>query len=231
MQNLRENSFEIKQNLNWSKMQNKLTDGQGGMIIQLRAAIFERIKNVQIQALQTVFIFCLLSLPFLCVFHLWFKCCRHHIVYNEVMRHSVTCSLILHHVTENRYVKCPVHFFRWNIFLSLGYEQNFLTNRIGGKLMKIKKMKLYINAYHVMAQNGKHQFTHFLSSEIKNKNDQCVYGSEWTHSHEHTVFEETSAYKLWPVIIPQLWICICTFICNLALLTWTNKADQLRWDI
>ena len=51
------------------KRKNKLTNGHGGMIIQLRVAIFERIRNVQIQALQTVFI-CFLSLPFLCVFYL-----------------------------------------------------------------------------------------------------------------------------------------------------------------
>ena len=49
------------------KRKNKLTNGHGGVIIQLRAAIFERIGNVQIQALETVFI-CLLSVPFLCVF-------------------------------------------------------------------------------------------------------------------------------------------------------------------
>ena len=53
MQNLRENSFEIKL---IGERKNKLTNGHGGMIIQLRAAIFERIQNVQIQALQTVFI-------------------------------------------------------------------------------------------------------------------------------------------------------------------------------
>ena len=51
------------------KRKNKLTNGHGGMIIQLRAAIFERIRNLQVQALQTVFI-CLLLLLFLCVFHL-----------------------------------------------------------------------------------------------------------------------------------------------------------------
>ena len=52
------------------------------------------------------------------------------------------CSLTLCLVTENRYVKWPVHFFRWNIFHSLSYEQNFLTNRIAEKLMNIKKIKL-----------------------------------------------------------------------------------------
>ena len=60
-------------------------------------------------------------------------------------RDSVTCSLKLRHVTENRYVKCPVHFFGWNIFHLLSYEQNLLTNRIAGKLMKTKKIKLLGN--------------------------------------------------------------------------------------
>ena len=45
MQNLRENSFEMKQNLNWSKSARI----QGEMIIQLQAAIFERIWNDWIQ--------------------------------------------------------------------------------------------------------------------------------------------------------------------------------------
>ena len=43
------------------KHKNKLTNGQGGMIFHLRTAILERIRNVQIQALQTVFI-CLISI-------------------------------------------------------------------------------------------------------------------------------------------------------------------------
>ena len=47
------------------------------------------------------------------------------------------------YVTENRYIKCAVLFFRWNIFHSLSYEQKILTNRIAGKLMNIKKIKLY----------------------------------------------------------------------------------------
>ena len=58
-----------------------------------------------------------------------------------MVRDSVTCSLTLRHVTENRYVKCPVHLFSWNIFHLLSYEQNLLTNRIAGKLMNIKKIK------------------------------------------------------------------------------------------
>ena len=49
-------------------------------------------------------------------------------------------------------VKYPVHFFRWNIFYSLSYEQIFLTDRIAGKLMNIKKIKIqllyfYFNIY------------------------------------------------------------------------------------
>ena len=56
--NLRENMFEIKRNSNWpKKRKNKLTNGQGGTISQLWAAIFERIRNVQIQDFQTVFFF------------------------------------------------------------------------------------------------------------------------------------------------------------------------------
>ena len=35
------------------KRKNKLTSSHGGMIIQLRAAIFKRIRNVKIQTLQT----------------------------------------------------------------------------------------------------------------------------------------------------------------------------------
>ena len=118
------------------------------MIIQLRAAIFERIRNVQIQALQTVYI-CLLSLPFLCNFHLWFKCYRRHVVYNDLTRDFVTCSLTLRHVTKNLYVKCQVHFFGWNIFHLLSYEQNLLSNRIAGKLMNIMKIKLFHRTYTV----------------------------------------------------------------------------------
>ena len=41
------------------KHKNKLTNGHGGVIIQLRAAIFERIWNAQIKAVETVpFLFC-----------------------------------------------------------------------------------------------------------------------------------------------------------------------------
>ena len=60
-------------------------------------------------------------------------------------RDSATCSFTLRHATEIRYVKCPVHLFGWNIFHLLSYEQNLLTNRIAGKLMNIKKIKLLGN--------------------------------------------------------------------------------------
>ena len=142
MQNLSENSFE-EAKFKFIRNRNFGINLPTVMIIQIRAAIFERIRNVQIQALQTAFI-CLLSLLFLCVFYLWFKRYRRHIVYNDVTRGSVTCSLTLRHDPENRYVKCPVHFFGWNIFHLLSYEQNLLINRIAGKLMNLKKIKLFI---------------------------------------------------------------------------------------
>ena len=44
-------------------------NGHGGVIIQLRSAIFERIRNAQIKAVQTVSI-SLLSAVFSCVFHI-----------------------------------------------------------------------------------------------------------------------------------------------------------------
>ena len=78
--------------------------------MQNNYSTFERIWNVQILALQTVFI-CLLSLPFLCIFY-------HCDVTLFTMTCSVTCSLTLSNITENSYVKCPVHFFRWNSFSS-----------------------------------------------------------------------------------------------------------------
>ena len=62
---------------------NKHTNGHGGMIIQLRAVIFAKIQNVQVQALQTVFI-SFLSLAFSCVLRHWFKRYRRPIVYNDV---------------------------------------------------------------------------------------------------------------------------------------------------
>ena len=65
MQNLRDEAkFKLTR-----QRKNKLINGHGGMIIQLRAAIFERIWNVQIQALRNDFI-CLLSLPF-CAFFIF----------------------------------------------------------------------------------------------------------------------------------------------------------------
>ena len=72
------------------------------IIIQLQGAIFGRIRNIQIQVLQTVL----------------FKHYRRRVVCNDVTRDYVTCYLTLHQFAENRYVKCPVHFFfRWNMFI------------------------------------------------------------------------------------------------------------------
>ena len=117
------------------KRKNKLTNGHGGVIIQLRAAIFERIRNAPIKAFQTVSI-SLLSATFSCVLRLWFKRCCYDVVYNDVTRDFIACSLTLHHVTENRYVKYPVQ-------NSWRYESIVLTNRIAGKRMNIKKIKSF----------------------------------------------------------------------------------------
>ena len=116
------------------KRKNKLTNGHGGVIIQLRAAIFERIRNAQIKAVQTVSI-SLLSVTFSCFSRLWFKRCCCDVVYNDVTRDSIACSLTLRHVIENRYV-----FTRTQN--SWRYESIVLTNRIAGKRMNIKKIKL-----------------------------------------------------------------------------------------
>ena len=67
-ENLRENSRKIKFKFN-RKHKNKLTNSHGGVIIQLRAATFERIRNAQIKAVQTVSI-SLLSATFSCVLRL-----------------------------------------------------------------------------------------------------------------------------------------------------------------
>ena len=48
-------------------------------------------------------------MTFSCVLRLWFKRCCCDVVYNDVTRDSIACSLTLRHVTENRYVKYPVH--------------------------------------------------------------------------------------------------------------------------
>ena len=53
------------------------------MVIQLWAAIFERIRNVQIKPHQNVFI-SLLSVTFSCVLHLWFKRYWRHIVGGQI---------------------------------------------------------------------------------------------------------------------------------------------------
>ena len=80
----------------------------GMIIIQLQDAMFEGIRNIQIQGLQTVL----------------FKHYRRRVVYNDVTRHYVTRYLTLSHVAENRNVKCPVHFFPLEYVYSLRYEQN-----------------------------------------------------------------------------------------------------------
>ena len=132
--NLSENIFEIQRNLNWSESARiKHTNVHDGMIIQLQAAIFPKCPNVSS------------SNCFYCRFYAFFIFDSNDtdVVYNYVTRDFITCSLALRYVSENRYVKCPAHFFRWNMFHSLSYEQNILTNKIAGKLVNIKKIKLF----------------------------------------------------------------------------------------
>ena len=117
---------------------------KGGVIIQLRAAIFERIRNAQIKAVQTVSIF-LISATFSCVLLLFKRCCCD-LVYNDVTRDSIEYSLTLRHVTENRYVTYPVQ-------NSWRYESIVLTNRIAGKRMNIKKIKLFGNILYSLHLN------------------------------------------------------------------------------
>ena len=57
------------------------------------------------------------------------------VVYNDITRDTIACSLTLPHVTENRYVKYSVH-------NSWRYESIVSTNRIAGKRMNIKKIRL-----------------------------------------------------------------------------------------
>ena len=134
------------------KRKNKLTNGHGGSwrseVIQLRAAIFERIRNAQIKAVQTVSI-SLLSATFSCVLRLWFKCCCCDVVYNDITRDSIACSLTLRHVTITN----------TSVHNSWRYESIALTNKIAGKRMNIEKIKLY--SYRFTLANNFLRWTYF----------------------------------------------------------------------
>ena len=123
----KKNSHKIKQNSNWTESARiNLSTAMAEWLFSFELPSF---RNAQIKAVQTVSI-SLLSATFSCVLRLWFKrfCCD--VVYNDVTRDSIACSLTLRHVTENRYVKYPVH-------NSCRYESSVLTNRIAGKRMNI----------------------------------------------------------------------------------------------
>ena len=133
---------------------NKFANDHGGMIIKLRAAIFERIRNVQIQALQVVFS-SLLSLAFSCVFHLWFKRYQQQVVYDDVTHDSVTCSLTLRHVVTSYYWKslCKMpSALEYFLFSEIWTNKN---NRIAGKLMNIKKILLFVNFWGIFQETNK----------------------------------------------------------------------------
>ena len=140
MQNLRKNSFEIKWNLNWSESARITSPTVEAEWVLNCKLPFLKESEMPKYSLFKLFSFVFYHCYFLCIFYLWFRRYRRHVVYNDVTHNSVTIYLTLRNVTEKRYVKSPVHFFRWNIFHSLSYEQNFLTNRIAGKLMNIKKI-------------------------------------------------------------------------------------------
>ena len=136
---LKGNSFEMKQNLNSSE--SARINLPTVMAEWLFNSKLPSLKESEMSRYRLFKLICLLSLLFLCVIHLWVRRYWRHVVNNDATRNSVTWSLTLCHVTENGYVKCPVHFFGRNIFHLLSYEQNLLTNRIADKLMNIKKFK------------------------------------------------------------------------------------------
>ena len=119
-----------------------VSNGHGGMIIQLWAAIFKRIRNVQIPALQSLFI-SLLSVAFsfmrsssLIQTLPTSRCLQ--------WRNARFCNVFLDVVScyWNRCVKCTELFRRWIFFIHWCIN-NFLTNRSAGKRMNIKKIQLF----------------------------------------------------------------------------------------
>ena len=149
MQKLRESSFEIKRYLNWSESARiNLPTVMAEWLFNFEPAIFEKNPKCTNTGSSDCFHFSSIFGVFM-RFHLWFK---HYwqVVYDDVTRDSVTCSLTLRHITENRYVKCPVHFYRWNIFYSLRCEHNFLTNWIAEKLMNAQKIKIFVNEINII---------------------------------------------------------------------------------
>ena len=143
IQNLRENSHKIKQNSNWTESARINLPTAVAELFNFELPSLKESETPKIKAVQTVSI-SLLSATFSCVLRLWYKRCCCDVVFNDVTRDSIACSLTLRHVTENRYVKYPVH-------NSWRYESFVLTNRIAGKRMNIKKIKLLIHMIHVLS--------------------------------------------------------------------------------
>ena len=61
----------------------------------------------------------------MCFSSFYFKRYRRHVVYNDVMRDSVMCSLTLRHVTENRYVKYQCTFSAGTFFFYWAMNKMF----------------------------------------------------------------------------------------------------------
>ena len=122
MQNLRENSFKIKQNLSLPE----------NARINLPTVMAEWLFNSELPSfkeseMSKYRLFKLFSFVFYhCRFYALLIFYSNAIyITNDVARDSVICSLTLRHVTENRYIKCPVHFFRWNIFIHWAMNKMF----------------------------------------------------------------------------------------------------------
>ena len=109
IQNLRANSRKKKQTSNWTESARiNLPTAMAEWLFNFELPSLKEFETPKIKAVQTVSI-SLLSVTFSCILRLWLKRCCCDVVYNDVTRDSIACSLTLCHVTENRYVKYPVH--------------------------------------------------------------------------------------------------------------------------
>ena len=122
MQNRRENSFGTKWNLNWSE----------SAIVNLSTVMAEWLLNFELSSFKEserskyrnfkLFSFLFNQDVFIRLFTF-----DSNATDVKLFPNSVTCSLTLRHVTENRYVKYPVHFFLWNIISR--WDMNKLSNQ------------------------------------------------------------------------------------------------------
>ena len=105
---------------------NKLTNGHGGIIIQLADSLFnsdqpslEKSKMSKYRLLKFVFYHCCFNAFFI------FDSNATDVRLFTMTCNSVTCSLTLHHVTEYCYVKCPLHFSAGTFFIHWAMNKYF----------------------------------------------------------------------------------------------------------